>query len=582
MISGGGAMHLNDSIGKCRGLKYICNHHEQACAIAAEGYFRASGKMPAVIVTSGPGGTNTITGVIGQWLDSIPALYLSGQVKQETTIEFCRHLKLRQLGDQEINIVDIVKPVTKYAAFVKNPLDIKYHLDKALYLAAHGRPGPVWLDIPLDIQSAIIDEKKLAKYNREKDEISFNRRLIKKQITELLGRIQKAERPALLIGHGVRLAGAAKELRSLINKLNMPVLTAICGHDLIQSGHPLFAGRPGICGDRPGNFVAQNSDLLLCIGARLGVRQIGYSYKTFARHAYRAMVDIDRSELRKPTLDFHMSIHADASLFIKEMLSRLAGRKIAPKKNWLDWCRKKKKILPSLEQDNPGSPKYVSSYVFAGKLFEALKPNSIVVTGNGTAYTSTFQAMRLKKGVRVFANQGCAAMGYDLPAAIGAAIAEKKKQVVLITGDGSIQMNIQELQTLITCHLPVKIFVLNNKGYLAIRATQDAYFQSRYIASGASSGVICPDICRVANAYGIKTSRIYNEKGLAGKISRLLNNPSPALCEIMMDPKQTLYPKISSAVKPDGSLASRPLEDMYPFLPRDEFRKNMIIKPLPE
>ncbi|MDD5593441.1 MAG: thiamine pyrophosphate-binding protein [Candidatus Margulisbacteria bacterium] len=580
MISGGGAMHLVDSVGKNKKLKYYCPHHEQAAAMAAEGYARTAGKIAAVVVTSGPGGTNTLTGVIGQWLDSIPCLYLSGQVKFETTIAACPELKLRQLGDQEINIVDIVRPVTKYALMVTDPKSIRYHLEKALYLSTHGRPGPVWLDIPLNVQAAPVDEKNLKPYDPREDAAGLDKEKLKRQVAKVVARLQSAQRPVLLAGHGIRLAGAVKEFEKLIRRLDIPVVTAICGHDLVPSDHPLFFGRPGICGDRLGNFVAQNSDLLLTIGARLGVRQIGYSYETFAREAYKIMVDIDRDELKKPTLKIDLPIETDAKLFIEELLRQLGGARPARRNAWLDWCAKRRATVPSVLADNPANPKYVNSYVFADQLFKLLKAGDQVVTGNGTAYTSTFQAMKIKPGVRVLANQGCASMGYDLPAAIGACIARGKKQVVLITGDGSLQMNLQELQTIMTYKLPVKIFVLNNRGYLAIRATQDAYFDGRHVASGPAGGVVCPDVLKIGRAYGLKTMRLKTDKDLAAGLKKTLRAAGPVICEIMMDPKQTLLPKVSSAAGPDGRLVSRPLEDMFPFIDRKTLEKIMIVSPV--
>lgn len=576
MISGGGAMHLVDSVGRSKKIKYICPHHEQAAAIAAEGYARTSGKMGVVVVTSGPGGTNTLTGVIGQWLDSVPCLYLSGQVKFETTIASVPKLKLRQLGDQEINIVDIVKPVTKYAVMVRDPMTIRYHLERAIYLATHGRPGPVWLDIPLNVQSAMIDEKKLKAYDPRQDKIKLG----PSKVGEVIKLLKKSKRPVLLIGQGVRLAGAEKELRRLVSYLNIPVLTAICAHDLIESDHPLFFGRPGICGDRTGNFVLQNCDLLIAIGARLGIRQIGYGYDQLAREARRIMVDIDRSELEKPTLKFDLRVQADAKMFIVEMLERARQEVGGDRSAWLAWCRKAARSLPTLFDDNPDNPRYVNSYRFADQLFRQLKNGDQVVTGNGTAYTSTFQAMRIKKGVRVIANQGCASMGYDLPAAIGSCLARKKRPVVLITGDGSLQMNLQELQTAVANQLPLKIFVLNNNGYLAIRMTQDAYFNGRHYAAGPEGGVTLPAISRIACAYGIKAVRISNHKELRTKIARVLSAKGPVLCEIMMDPKQTLFPKVSSAVDKTGKLISKPLEDMYPFVERKLFNDLMIVRPV--
>jgi acetolactate synthase-1/2/3 large subunit len=576
MVSGGGAMHLVDSVGRNTRIQYICNHHEQASAIAAEGYARAIGKMAAVIVISGPGSTNTLTGVIGQWLDSIPCLYISGQVKRETTIKACPNLKLRQLGDQEINIIDIVRPVTKYSVMVLEARRIGYYLDKAIYLANDCRPGPVWLDIPLDIQAATIDTAKLIKYNPQEKRQRFNKTLIRQQVKQLLERIDGCKRPVLLAGHGIRLAGAVKQFEQLIRILNIPVLTTICGNDLIYSSHPLFFGRPGICGDRLGNIVLQNSDLLICIGARLGIRQIGYNYEAFARGAYRVMIDVDKSELEKPTLHMHMKIHADALLFIEEMIRQIGSREVRIKRNWINWAKERRQKLPPILQDNFRNPKYVNSYIFADALFKRLSPGDLIVTGNGSAYTSTLQIMKVKKGVRVIANQGCASMGYDLPAAIGACFARKKRQVVLITGDGSIQMNIQELQTIVTHKLPIKIFVLNNKGYLSIRATQDTYFKGRHYASSRRGGILCPDISRISKAYGINAIKLHSEKNLDKIISKVLKAKSPMICEIFMDPLQTLFPKAASEIRPDGKLVSRPLEDMYPFLKREELKSHML------
>ena len=579
MLPGGGAMHLVDSLAQCPDMKYLCPRHEQAAAMAAEGYYRASNRIAAVVVTTGPGGTNTLTGVIGQWLDSIPCIYVSGQLKRETMITACPELNLRQLGDQEINIVDIVKPVTKYAVTVMKPHSIRYHLEKALYLATHGRPGPVWLDIPLDVQAAMIDETSLPAYEPAEDEIQFDTQLLKTQVRELLERIRNAKRPVLMAGYGVRIAGASEAFMQLAEKLNMPVLTAICGHDLIPSEHALFFGRPGICGDRLGNIVVQNSDLFLSVGARLGIRQISYDYKDFARDAYRAVVDIDHSELHKPTLFPHMRVHSDAKVFIDEMLAQMDSQPRQDSHSWLDWCRQRKHSLPTMLDDNPTSTNgYVNSYLFAAELFKLLEPGSLVVTGNGTAYTCTFQIMPINKGVRVFSNQGCASMGYDLPAAIGACIARNRQPVILITGDGSIQMNIQELGTIAFHKLPITIFVLNNEGYLAQRITQDTYFEGRYAGSDRKDGVCYPEIVPVAQAFGLKTARLDSNHNLSSKIQQVLNMPAPVLCELSMDPKQTLYPKLSSEVMPDGTLVSKPLEDMYPFLPREAFEKHMLAK----
>jgi len=569
LVTGGGAMHLNDSIGKTVGLTYICNHHEQASAIAAEGYYRASGKLCVTNVTTGPGGTNAITGVLGQWCDSIPAIYISGQVKQSTTIRSCPDLKLRQLGDQEVNIIDIIKPITKYAQMVTDPLDIKYYIDKAIYLAITGRPGPVWLDIPLDIQAAVIDENLLKEFDTSEIQDSFDEKILNKQITELIWRIQRAERPVIYVGNGVRLAGRTNQFIELAEKLQIPIVTAISGSDIIWHDHPLSYGKPGICGDRIGNIMVQNSDLLIILGTRLSIRQVSYAYELFAPKAFKVMVDIDSAELDKPTLLINLKIHADLRIFFDIFSIQIKEINLPDFNKWRSWGINCEKILPTLFEDNPSKEGYISSYVFADKLFRQLYDGDVVVTGNGTAYTSTFQAMKINKGVRVFANQGCAAMGYDLPAAMGASISNPAGKTVLITGDGSIQMNIQELQTIVTYGIPIKIFVLENEGYLAIKTTQNSFFEGNFMGSNPKSGVICPDLERISQAYGIPFKRLDNEKVLDDEINMILETEGPYICEIKMDPEQTLYPKSASFMDKDGKMTSAPLEKLAPFMMED-------------
>lgn len=570
LVTGGGAMHLNDSIGHTPGLTYICNHHEQASAIAAEGYYRTCGQLCVTNVTTGPGGTNAVTGVLGQWLDSIPGLYISGQIKTSTMKGTYPDLKLRQLGDQEADIISIVKPITKYAVTVTNAYDIKYELDKAIAIALEGRPGPVWLDIPLDIQGAMVDETKLREFDACElvDEVKHD--LVDQQIDELIERIRQAESPVIYVGNGVRLAKRVDKFVKLAEKLQIPVVTAISGSDVIWYDHPLCYGKPGICGDRIGNIMVQNSDLLIILGTRLSIRQVGYAYDLLAPRAYKVMVDVDRAEMEKPTLCINMPIHANLSEFIDKLFDRTAGVNFPDFKEWQAWGRKIENKLPSLFEDNPSVQGYVSSYVFADELFKQLQAGDVVVTGNGTAYTSTYQAMKVKEGVRVFANQGCAAMGYDLPAGIGAVVSNQTGKTVLITGDGSIQMNIQELQTLITYHFPLKIFVLENEGYLAIKTTQKSFFGGHFTGSNPGSGVICPDLKKIAEAYGIPFIRV-NEEGtvLKNAIQETLNMDGPAICEIIMHPEQTLFPKSASFMDENGKMTSAPLDRMAPFMPEE-------------
>lgn len=570
LVTGGGAMHLNDSVGHTQGLTYICNHHEQASAIAAEGYYRTCGQLCVTNVTTGPGGTNAITGVLGQYLDSIPGIYISGQIKTSTYKHTYDYLNLRQLGDQEADIVSMVTPITKYAKTIYNPLDIKYELDKAIAIALDGRPGPVWLDIPLDVQGAMVDETKFKEFDAATEMIDpVKHTLVDEQIKQLIERIKNAKSPVIYVGNGVRLAKHENEFIQLVEKLNIPVVTAISGSDIIWHDHPLCYGKPGICGDRIGNIMVQNSDLLIVMGTRLSIRQVSYAYDLLAPKAYKVMVDIDLAEMQKPTLNIDMPIHVNLSEFIDKMQVVLNKEKGFPTfETWRKWGREIEAKIPTLFDDNPDMEGYTNSYKFADELFKQLHDGDVCVTGNGTAYTCTYQAMQVNKGVRVFANQGCAAMGYDLPAAIGAVTSNKRGKTVLVTGDGSLQMNIQELQTLVTYKMPLKIFVLENEGYLAIKTTQKAFFGGKFTGSNPTSGVICPNLEKIAGAYGIPyTSCNENGQPLCDTIAKVLASDGPMICEIHMHPEQTLFPKSASFMdKKTGKMSSAPLEKMAPFM----------------
>lgn len=580
LVSGGGMMHLLDSVGRCETLRYICNHHEQACSIAAEGFARKSNKIGVAFVTTGPGGTNAITGVMGAWVDSIPMLVVSGQVKQSTTIK--DQPRLRQLGDQEINIVDIVRPITKYAVMVTDPATIRYHLEKALHLAKSGRPGPVWIDVPLDVQAAMINENHLPPFDPAELPALFDKAQVDAQVSELLQRLKTAKRPAFVVGNGIRLAGAQQKFLRLAEQLDIPVLTAISGTDLIGSDHPLYAGRPGILGARAANFVLQNSDLLMVCGSRMNIRIIGYAFETVAREACKVMVDIDPEELNKPTFQPNVKIQSDLGYFIDEMQRQLARLPVRYQEAeaWLAYCRRLRQQYPTVLPEHREVKDYVSSYYFAESLAEALPADAVVVTGNGTAYTSTFQALSIKMGQRLIANVGCAAMGFDLPATIGACFANERKTTVCVTGDGSIQMNLQELQTIMHHKLPVKIFMFNNQGYLSIKLTQAGFFDGFRVGSCCTSGVTVPDMLKLAAVYGLGVTRITNHGELKEGIRQVLDTPGPVLCEVMTDPLEKLGPKAFSEKRPDGSIVSRPLEDLHPFLPRAEFNANMIITPI--
>ena len=574
LISGGGCIHLIDSVGKSKKLRYICNHHEQACAIAAEAYARVTGKPGLCIVTTGPGGTNTITGVLGAWLDSVPMIVISGQVKRET---MGAGRGLRHLGDQEINIIDIVRPITKYAVVVMEPLDIDYHLEKALFLAASERPGPVWLDIPLDVQGAFINKNELKKFVNKKS-IGFNNDELKKDVKLVLNKIVEAGKPVLLVGNGVRLGQAVDDLQKLISLLKIPTLTGFAGFDIVSSENPYFAGRPGTIGQRSANFTLQNSDLLLIIGSRLNIRMVGYNYQTVARGAYKIMVDIDKQEMNKKTIKIDLKLNYDAKEFIQEMIKQLRELHLQTKKvAWLQTVNKWKQQYPSVPKEYWNDTKYVNPYCFIETLSKFIKSDDILALSDATASICTYQALKFPYGTRVLTNSGCAPMGYGLPAAIGACFANDKKNTICIEGDGSIQLNIQELQTLVHHVLPIKIFLYNNRGYVSIRLTQKNLFKGHYVASSSESGVSYPNMIKIAKAYGIHTEKISNNNQIARKIKKVLSYKGPVLCEINVSPNQEFLPKAASRRLPDGSFVSRPLEDMYPFLSKEELKKNMFI-----
>jgi len=573
LVSGGGNMHLIDSIGKEKRLTYVCNHHEQACAMAAEGYARVSNKIGVAVVTTGPGGTNAITGVLGAWTDSIPMLIISGQVKLMTTIASQPELQLRQLGDQEINIVDIVKPITKFAEMVTDKNNIKYHLQKAIHLAKTGRPGPVWLDIPLDIQGALIDETKL---------ISFIPQSIPQydnKIAHIITALKNAQRPVIIAGNGITLSDANSDFLDLVEKLAIPVIATFARCDILKEDNPYYFGRYGTIGQRAANFIVQNSDLILSIGARLNIRAISYNWEYFARAAKIISVDIDENELNKHTLNIAIKIQADAKAFI-QALSNTPLSTHYP--NWLIQCHRYKQRYPTLINSRKEVSAYVDSYCFFDTLSQLTSAEIIYILGNGTACVSAYQCLKVYGKQRMLMNSGTASMGYDLPAAIGACFANNKKDVICVTGDGSLQMNLQELQTIIHYQLPIKLFVLNNDGYISIRNTQTAIFAGHLVGADKTSGVSCPDTLKIAQAYGFKTFKIESQVNLIEDLQTILNHQGALVCEIMLNPAEKMEPKLSSELKPDGKMVSKPLEDMFPFLPREEFFSQMIIEPINE
>ena len=572
LVTGGGAMHLNDALGLERRIKYVCNLHEQACAMAAEGYARASGTPGVINVTTGPGGTNALTGVMGAWLDSVPMVIVSGQIKRATMITACPNLKLRQLGDQEYNIVDAVKPMTKFAKTVMSVEEVPQVLEDAWRICQEGRPGPVWIDVPLDIQAAeMVPRAKCEVRSAEGRETGD----VGREALQIAEALKAAKRPAIIVGSGVHNAHCEELFLKVAESLNIPVLTSISGIDLIPSDHPLFFGRPGILGERPANLIMQNSDLFIVLGTRMGIRICGYAYETVARAAKKVMVDIDPNELEKPTFRPDVKICADAGDFLRALAVELPS--LGPKAEWLDYCRRMKAKYPVILPEHRARTDYVSSYVLPEAIMRHAPDPLTVVTSNGIAYTSTFQAIPIRKGMRMFSNEACAPMGYGLPAAIGAAFADAGRTVVCFEGDGSIQMNIQELQTLLNYKLPVKLFVYNNGGYLSIKTTQRAFFNGRFMGSEAGSGVILPSFEKIAAAYGLPYFRLKNNQVLDAKLPEIFATEGPALVEVMLDPFEKLGPKAASKKLPDGTMVSAPLEDMAPFLPREEFAANMLI-----
>ena len=578
-VTGGGAMHLNDAFGRNPDLACIYQHHEQACAYAAEGYQRATGRLPAVNVTTGPGGTNAISGVLGQWTDSIPVIYVSGQVKFPTTVASCPELGLRQLGDQEVDIVPVVRPLTKLAERLLDPRDAFALVDRAIHVATHGRPGPVWIDVPIDVQAALVDPATLHRWTPD-DTPAFDEAEALAGVERTLERLLTAERPVVVAGHGIRIAGAMDSLFQLLDVLRVPVLSTFNGFDLIPSSHPAFVGRIGTIGDRAGNFALQNADVALMIGTRNNIRQVSYGWQTFARAATKIVVDIDPAELRKPTLRPDLAVHADAGFFLRALVEHARQATLPSWDGWLAWGLERRRRYPVVLPEYLAAPR-LNPYVFVQRLTRALGEGDVLVSANGTASIALFQAAEVKRGQRLLCNSGCAAMGFDLPGAIGACVGTGRRTVCL-AGDGSLQMNLQELQTVVHHQLPVKIFVVDNDGYVSIRQTQKGFFGEPLFGCDPASGTSLPDLVRIADAYGIPATTLSGLDGMDDAIAAVLASDGPALCRVVVDRDAGFAPKLSSARLPDGRMVSKPLEDLSPLLDRDEFRSNMIIPVLPE
>jgi acetolactate synthase-1/2/3 large subunit len=590
MLTGGGAMHLNDALGRTEGLRYVCCHHEQALAMAAESYTRLSGRLAALNVTTGPGGINTLNGVHGAYTDSIAMLVISGQVKRETLRQNAP-VVLRQLGDQEADIVSMVKPITKFAAMVENASDVRYLLEKALWLAETGRPGPVWLDVPIDIQSSLVDPSELRGFDPQAEGYGRDYAIpaeygwltgdpLRAAARAVIAALKQAKRPVLMPGTGVRISGMHDVFLEAAERLGIAIAPAWNAQDVVADDHPLYVGRPGTVGDRAGNFAVQCSDLLLVLGCRLNIRQISYNFAAFAPKAKTIMVDIDAAELRKPTLSIDMPIHADLKTFLPVLLEELEDHE-APQAHgrYVEWGLERRRRYPAVLPEYWDTTGVVNPYCFMERLFDVLHEDEVIVMADATAAVVTVQAAKLKRGQRLYSNSGAASMGYDLPATVGAwhAMPEGAARIICLAGDGSIMQNLQELQTIVGQKIPAKIFLFNNSGYHSIRQTQQSYFNGYSVGCGPDSGVTFPDFGKIAAAFGLAYTSTTEHDDMARAIADTLAAPGAAICEIFIDKAQNFAPKVSSRRLEDGSMVTAPMEDMAPFLPRDELAEALAV-----
>ena len=595
LITGGGAMHLDDALGHQEGLHCMYNHHEQACAMAAESYARIHNKIAAVCVTTGPGGINAMTGVAGGYMDSIPMFVISGQVRYDTTAR-STGLHLRAMGDQEYDITKSVANMTKYCEMVIDPMRIRFCMEKALYLAYSGRPGPVWLDIPLNVQAAVIETDGLIGFEDTKGKGEYREVLpapvSRETAKTIIEKIRSSKRPVINAGNGIRIGAAHDVFMRVVEKLGIPVATGADSIDCIYDEHPLYVGKGGNVGDRAGNFAIQNSDLLLSLGSRLSFRQVGYRFDTWARAAYVIVNDIDAEELKKPTFHVDMPVHADVKdllTVMEEVLDAegtpegaapIAEEYKTAQAEWVKTCQGWKRDYPVVLKRHleDGTETEANVYAFARLMSERLNEGQIVVVGNGSANVVCGHGNIMKKGQRFISNSGIASMGYGLPAAIGACVADHDQDIVLVTGDGSIQMNIQELQTVIGNYLPIKIFIINNGGYHSIRQTQKNFFGEPLVGIGVDSGDLTfPSMEKLAWAYGFPYVAIHNNAEIGDKVEETLALDGPVICEVFVTMEQNFEPKSAAKKLPDGTLVSPPLEDLSPFLPDEEMDQIMMI-----
>ncbi len=571
MVVGGQAMFLVDAVGRNKKFKLICVHHEQAAGMSADAYGRLKGKPAIALVTAGPGAVNVINGVVGGWVDSSPMIVISGQTNL-SFVEYQEKTKIRQVGVQGINIKPLVEKVVKFFVTVDDPQNILYYLEKAYYLATSGRPGPVWLDVPLNIQGVEVrggELKHFDEYEPEKPPADT-----KSQAEEAVKMLLEAKRPILLAGQGIKLGHAEQEFKTFAERAGIPVLTARLAIDLINSDHKLYVGRPGTYGERAGNFAVQNADLILSVGCRLAASLVGHNPKDFGRNAKKIVVDIDQKELDKPGVEINLKINGTAKDFFDAALKELEGKKMPDWNGWVKTCNgwktKYPVVLPSYKDEKP-----VNSYYFTGKLSEAAGKNDWILVDTGSCFHVACQTWKVKQGQKFLTTGGISSMGY-WAAGIGACVANGRKGTIVITGDGSLQMNLQEFATIKHNNLPIKVFIFNNNGYLLIRLTQNNFMDKRLIGEGPATGVWCPDSLKIAEAYGIRGVRIDSVDGIEEKIKEVLDYDGPVICDVMTPEWQLLTPRTMSDKLPDGRLVPRPYEDMFPFLDRDELKEQMV------
>lgn len=569
-VSGGGIMHLIDSLGRRPGVRYICNFHEQACAIAAEAYARVRNSVGACLVTTGPGSTNALSGIAGAFVDSVPVIVISGQVRRDIIADYS---KLRQLGPQEIDIESMARPVVKYFKTLMDPAMLRYELECAWWHATTGRPGPTWINIPLDVQGMEFEEEGSPRFQPPPTVSSSTD--LKAQVAEVIEMLRAAERPVVIGGNGIHLGGAHDGFERFVEKVGAPVLSTIGGLDLLDESHALYMGRFGPTGQRRANFTLQNSDLLITIGASMSISSIGFNTSGFAPKAKRIMITNDSNDLAKPNFKPDLGVAADANLFFAEFLSQCNDEEFRFAPRWREACTKWKERYPTITPDYYADGDCVNSYVFARALSEELEADDVVVAGNSLDIVSILHSFNVKKGQRVFTNINYGAMGWDLPGAVGACVGSGDHRTCLVTGDGSIQFNIQEMMAIAVNRLPVKIFVLNNDGYESIRATQKNFFNGNFVGSGFDSGIGNPDFKLLAAAYGFRYEHIGTNAEISARLGPILQAEGPALCELKLSPQQPRSPKTLSTRRPDGTFETRPLEDMFPFLPKDEVHENM-------